>query len=68
MALDPSVRLMVTEAYEETVAEAMAQGQPAATAHREGTTAAAMFLASMSGLEDAAARVEVEALGLKPEQ
>lgn len=68
MALDPSVGLMVTEAYEETVAEALAQGQAAATAHREGISAAAMFLASMSGLEDAAARAEVEALGLKPGQ
>lgn len=68
MALDPPVALMVTEAYEETVAEALAQGQPPATAHREGITAAAMFLASMSGREDAAARAEVEALGLKPGQ
>ena len=66
MAVDAATARMLAEAYVETVGEALAQGQSADVAHREGVTAAAMFLASMNGLEDAQARVEVEALGLKP--
>lgn len=58
---------MVAEAYDETVSEAIAAGHPPDVAHKEGVTAAAMFLSSMNGIEDAAARKEVEALGLKPE-
>ncbi len=58
------MRKMIAEAYDETVAEALAQGQPQAVAHREGVTAAAMFLSSMTGVEDAAARSSVESLRL----
>ncbi|OIQ87676.1 hypothetical protein GALL_304490 [mine drainage metagenome] len=64
--MDEAMRKMVSEAYDETVSEAMAQGHSPDTAHKEGITAAAMFLSSMSGLEDAAARGAVEALGLEP--
>lgn len=64
--MDASTRKMVAEAYDETVSEAMAQGHEPTTAHREGVTAAAMFLSSLSGVEDAAARAEVEAMGLQP--
>ena len=66
--MDHGMQKMVAEAYDETVSEAMAAGHSSETAHKEGITAAAMFLSSMSGIEDAAARKEVEALGLKPEE
>jgi hypothetical protein len=65
--MDDSTRRMVAEAYDETVSEAMARGEPAGTAHKEGVTAASMFYASLAGIDDAAARGEVEGLGLKPE-
>ena len=64
--MDDTMVRMVADAYDETVAEAMAQGRAADVAHKEGITAAAMFLASMTGTEDAAARSEVERLGLAP--
>ena len=64
--MDDGMAKMVAEAYDETVAEAMAQGHPAEVAHKEGVTAAAMFLSSMTGAEDAAARSQVEGLGLTP--
>lgn len=57
---------MLAEAYDETVAEALAQGMDSTVAHREGITAAAMFLAAMSGVEDAQARVHVEKLIVMP--
>ena len=64
--MDDTMAKMVADAYDETVSEAIAQGRAADTAHKEGVTAAAMFLASMTGAEDAAARAEVEGLGLSP--
>jgi len=64
--MDDAMKRMVCEAYDETVSEAMAQGHPPETAHKEGVTAASMFLASMTGIEDAAARSSVEGLGLEP--
>ena len=64
--MDDSTRTMLAEAYDETVSEALAQGRDNATAHKEGVVAAAMFLSSLTGIEDAAARAEVEKLGLKP--
>lgn len=64
--MDTGTREMISQAYDETVMEAIAQGQPADVAHREGITAASMFLASMTGAEDAAARTQVEGLGLTP--
>jgi hypothetical protein len=65
MAIDENTARMLAEAYDETVAEASAQGRPSEEAHREGLTAAAMFLAAMQGMEDNTARAEVERLGLK---
>ena len=64
--MDQDTAKMVAEAYDETVSEALAQGHSPETAHKEGITAAAMFLASLTGVEDAAARVQVEGLGLGP--
>ena len=66
MGMDDTMVKMVADAYDETVAEAMAQGHPADIAHKEGVTAAAMFLSSMTGTEDAAARAQIEGLGLTP--
>lgn len=65
--MDHGMAKMVAEAYDETVAEALAQGHSMEIAHKEGTTAAAMFLSSLTGVEDQAARAEVEALGLSPQ-
>ena len=65
--MDDTTRKMVSEAYDETAAEAVARGQSSDVAHREGLTAAAMFLSSLVGLEDGAARTEVESLGLSLE-
>jgi len=64
--MDDKMAKMVADAYDETVSEALAQGHASDTAHREGVTAAAMFLASMTGSEDASARAAVERLGLSP--
>jgi hypothetical protein len=63
---EPMVR-MVAEAYDETLAESLARGLSVEVAHREGLTAAAMFLASMSGIDDSTARSEVESIGLSPQ-
>jgi hypothetical protein len=65
--MDGAMGKMVADAYDETVAEAMVQGRSPDTAHKEGITAAAMFFASLTGIEDAAARAEVESLGLSPQ-
>jgi hypothetical protein len=62
---EPMVR-MVAEAYDEALAEGFAQGRSVEIAHMEGLTAAAMFFASMAGVDDATARAEVEAIGLSP--
>jgi hypothetical protein len=64
--MDNGTVRMVAEAYDETINEALAQGHSPEVAHREGVTAASMFLASLTGLEDAAARAAVEGLGFKP--
>jgi len=65
--MDDTKRKMVTEAYDETVSEALARGVDTDTAHKEGVTAVAMFFASLAGIDDAAAREDVDLLGLKPE-
>jgi len=64
--MDDSSKLMLMDAYDETVRDAIAAGHSSDIAHKEGITAAAMFLSSMTGLEDNAARNQVEGLGLKP--
>ena len=68
MSLDAGTVQMVAEAFDETYDDAIAAGHPAEVARREGLTAAAMFLASLTGLEDAAARAGVEALNLNREE
>ncbi len=62
--MDAATFEMVLTAYEETCGDARAQGQSEAVAHKEGLIAAAMCLAAMTGIEDAAARAEVERLDL----
>ena len=64
--MDEATKLMLSDAYDETVVESFAQGRSAEIAHKEAVVAAAMFLSSLTGLEDAAARMEIEKLGLKP--
>jgi uncharacterized membrane protein len=65
--MDDATAKMVAEAYDETVSEALAQGRTLEIAHREGVTAAAMFLSAMTGVEDRAAVSQVEGLGLTPQ-
>lgn len=62
--MDAATFEMVLTAYDETVRDARAQGQNESVAHAEGITAASMCLAAMTGIEDAAARAEVESLDL----
>jgi len=62
--MDKTTRQMIANAYDETVSEALATGHPPEIAHKEGMTAAAMFLASMAGIEDGFALSQVETLGL----
>jgi len=51
----------IKEAYQETVDEAAARGVDPQKAHEEGITAAAMMISAMEGVEDVAARQQVEA-------
>lgn len=62
--MDAATFEMVLTAYDETCQDARAHGNSEAVAHREGITAAAMCLAAMTGVEDDAARAQVEALDL----
>ncbi len=62
--MDASVFQMLLTAYDETCQDSLAQGHDEATAHKEALTAAAMCLAAMTGVEDGAARAEVEAMNL----
>lgn len=64
--MDPNTRNMLLDAYLETVQEAVDAGRDSDTAHKEGITAAAMFHASMAGVDDATARAEVEAENFSP--
>jgi hypothetical protein len=58
--MDATTMEMVLTAYDETSQDALGAGRSEAVAHAEGMTAAAMLLAAMTGVEDAAARAEVE--------
>ncbi|OAN48173.1 hypothetical protein A6A04_05325 [Paramagnetospirillum marisnigri] len=58
--MDAATLEMVLTAYDETVQDALAGGRPDDIAHTEGLAAAAMLLAAVTGVEDAAARAEVE--------
>jgi hypothetical protein len=60
--MDAATLEMVLTAYDETVQDALAAGRGEGVAHTEGLTAASMLLAAVTGVEDAAARAEVEAL------
>lgn len=60
--MDAATLEMVLTAYDETVQDALAAGRGDGVAHAEGLTAASMLLAAVTGVEDAAARAEVEAL------
>ena len=62
--MDAATLEMVLTAYDETRQDARAQGHNEAVAHAEGITAASMCLAAMTGIEDSAARAEVERLDL----
>lgn len=63
--MDAATLEMVLTAYDETVQDALAAGRGEGVAHAEGMTAASMLLAAVTGVEDAAARAEVEALDPK---
>lgn len=65
--MDPHVHEMLLTAYEETRQDALTAGHNAATAHAEGLTAAAMLLAAVTGLEDAAARAQVDGIDFRQE-
>lgn len=60
--MDASTLEMVLTAYDETVQDALAAGHADGVAHSEGLTAASMLLAAVTGVEDSAARAEIEAL------
>lgn len=62
--MDAATFEMLLTAYDETCQDARAQGNSEAMAHKEGITAAAMCLSAMTGVEDAAALAQVEALDL----
>ncbi len=66
--MDEKTVKMVAEAYDETMAEAIGQGRPAATAHTEALTAAAMFLSAITGIDDSVARAQVDSIGLSYQQ
>jgi hypothetical protein len=63
--MDAATLEMVLTAYDETVQDATASGRTDSVAHAEGLTAAAMLLAAATGVEDAAARSEVEKIDFK---
>ncbi|MCR9257733.1 MAG: hypothetical protein NXI16_16750 [Alphaproteobacteria bacterium] len=67
-AMDDAVRLMVSDAYDETVSEALSHDQSVLTAHKEGVVAAAMLYSAMTGIEDEEAKRCIVALGLKPDR
>ncbi|MBI2241570.1 MAG: hypothetical protein HYU59_12305 [Magnetospirillum gryphiswaldense] len=60
--MDAAVLEMVLTAFEETRADALGHGHDATQALKEALTAAAMCLSAMTGVEDSAARAEIEAL------
>lgn len=60
--MDAAVLEMVLTAFEETRHDALAQGHDGEVALKEAMTAAAMCLSAVTGIEDAAARAQVEAL------
>lgn len=63
--MDSAILEMVLTAYDETRRDAQIAGHSEEIAHKEGETAAAMCLAAMAGVEDAAARAEITRLDLR---
>ena len=63
--VDAATLEMVLTAYDETFQDAVGQGRMEDQAHREGVTAAAMLLAAVTGVEDAAALAEVGKINFK---
>ncbi|MEQ8331932.1 hypothetical protein [Nisaea sp.] len=66
--MDDSTRVMIEEAYYETVSESFDRGLSPLKAHMEGVVAAAMLLSAMAGTEDDDARKQVMDLGLRPRE
>ena len=60
------MRDLIEETYFETSEEALARSLSKLEAHKEGVTAAAMMLSSLTGLEDEPAKAEVVSLNLRP--
>ena len=60
--MDAAILEMVLTAFEETHNDALSQGHDGSIAVKEAMTAAAMCLSAVTGIEDAAARAQVEAL------
>ncbi len=65
--MEDSVKVMLEESYIETVQEALNSGHSSMDAHKEGVVAAAMLLASMTGVEDDEARSQVASLQFRPD-
>lgn len=60
--MDAATLEMVLTAFEETREESLAQGKSGDDATKEALVAAAMCLSAMTGVEDAEARAQIEAL------
>lgn len=63
--MDAATLEMVLTAYDETFQDAVGAGRMDDQAHREGMTAAAMLLAAVTGIEDAAALAEIGRIDFK---
>lgn len=66
--MDAATLEMVLTAYDETFQDAIGQGRMEEMAHHEGVTAAAMLLAAVTGIEDAAALSEVGKIDFKADR
>lgn len=64
--MNESMRNLVEEAYFETTGEAIGRSLSKLEAHKEGITAAAMLLSSMTGVEDEQAKAEIVGMNLRP--
>lgn len=63
--MDATTSEMVFTAYDDTFRDAKQQGRTDLVAHREGLTAAAMCLAALTGIEDEAARTQVNRIDFR---
>jgi len=62
MSLEAATEAMLADAYEDAYLAAIARGHSPDAAHREGIAAVSIFLVSLTGFEDAGARIGIEAL------